>query len=226
MISSLDNPVWEALSSKQSNFNIGNEVLKYFASDIAPFVGLKHWDANDLHELIDQLPAQRSFSVMKANKEELPASFEIVFSTPLYQMYCPVLKPVTNNTIIIRCLIKEDVPMMLELTAKTKPGPFYERTIEFGNYLGIFNNNKLVAMTGDRLSLNGYTEISAICTNPDHLGNGYASYLITKASERIIQEGNIPFLHVRTDNLRAIEVYKKMGFEIRADIYFAIFRKR
>ena len=226
MISSLDNPVWEALSSRQSHFNIGNNQLKYFPADIAPFVGLKHWDSNDLKELVDHLPIQRSFSVMKAKKAELPPSFEMVFSTPLYQMYCPVLKPVTNPEIIIRKLVNEDVSMMLELTSITKPGPFYERTIEFGNYIGIFNNDRLVAMAGDRLSLNGYTEVSAICTHPDHLGKGYASYLITRASERIIAEGNIPFLHVRTDNLRAVEVYKKMGFNIRADIYFAIFRKR
>lgn len=227
MISLLDNPIWEALSNRQRHFNIGSETLKYFPKNVAPFIGLKHWGQEDLDELNDHAPADRNFSVLIAKEITLPPSFEIIFSTPLYQMYCPVLKPVTNTSTIIRSLGNDDVPMMLELTAITKPGPFYERTIDFGNYIGIFDDNdNLVAMAGDRLSVDGYTEVSAICTNTAHLGKGYASYLITRAADRIIQEGDIPFLHVRTDNLRAIEVYKKMGFAIRADIYFAIFKKK
>ncbi len=226
MISLLDNPVWEALSSKQSHFNTGNEILKYFPADIAPFIAIQRWDEKWLKILSDQIPSQRSFSILTAQKPVLPPSLEISFTTPLYQMYCPLLKPVADPGIIIHRLTDDDIPKMLELTAITKPGPFYKRTIDFGNYIGIFDNGKLVAMAGDRLSINGYTEISAICTHPDHLGKRYASYLITHACERIIQDGNTPFLHVRTDNLRAIEVYKKMGFTIRADIYFAIFRKR
>ena len=226
MTTRLDNPVWEALSSKQSNFNIGNKVLKYFPKNVAPFAGLKNWDEKDVHELTDHIPADRFFSIMIAKKVTLPASFEILFTIPLYQMYCPLLKPFKNPEIAIRKLTNDDIAMMLELTGLTKPGPFFERTIDFGNYIGIFNKDQLVAMAGDRLSLNGYTEVSAICTHPNHLGKGFASYLLSNAAERIIEESNIPFLHVKTDNLRAIEVYKKLGFEIRADVYFTIFKKR
>ena len=134
MASILDNPVWEALSSKQSHFNRGNEVLKYFPADVAPFISLKHWDQKDLDELNDHAPADRTFSVPIAKKVALPSSFEIIFSTPLYQMYCPVLKPVIVAGISIRSLGNDDISMMLELTAMTKPGPFYERIIDFGNY--------------------------------------------------------------------------------------------
>jgi predicted GNAT family acetyltransferase len=225
MITPLDNPVWEALGSRQKHFNTGNDSIKYFPSNVAPFIALQHWDKADLQRLITQIPGDRSFSVMIAKKVQLPASFEIVFTTPLYQMYCPVLKPFNNPTIAFRKLHNADIAKMLELTEKTKPGPFYERTIDFGNYVGIFNNDELVAMAGERLKVNGYTEVSAICTNPIQLGKGYASFLLSKVSEHIIKEGNIPFLHVRTDNNRAIEVYRKLGFQIRADVYFAIFKK-
>jgi ribosomal protein S18 acetylase RimI-like enzyme len=225
MITPLDNPVWEALSSRQIHFNKGNDILKYFPATVSPFVGLQHWNKTDLEELISLLPADRSFSVMNTKEVTLPASFEIVFTTPLYQMYCPVLKPFNNPAIGFRKLYNADIPQMLELTDNTKPGPFYERTIDFGNYIGIFNNDKLVAMAGERLKVNGYTEASAICTHPDFLGKGYASYLLSKVSEQIIQEASIPFLHVRSDNSRAIEVYKKLGFQIRANVYFAIFKK-
>jgi predicted GNAT family acetyltransferase len=115
---------------------------------------------------------------------------------------------------------------MLSLTELTKPGPFYQQTIEFGNYYGIFYEDELVAMAGERLQMDGYTEISAICTKPGHQGKGYAAHLFSQAAERILQNGCIPFLHVRTDNLRAIELYKRSGFEIRTDIHFAVFKKR
>jgi len=225
MITPLDNPVWEALSSKQSHFKLGNQTLKYFLSNVSPFVGLQNWTETDLQELINHLPADRSFSVMIAKEVTLPTSFEIVFTTPLYQLYCPVLNPFANPAIACRKLGNADVAQMLELTEMTKPGPFYERTIDFGNYVGIFNNDQLVAMAGERLKVNGYTEVSAICTHPDFLGKGYASFLLSKISEHIVNEGNIPFLHVKQDNSRAIDVYKKLGFQIRTDVYFAVFKK-
>ncbi len=225
MITPLDNPVWEALCSKQSYFNTGSQLVKYFPANVAPFLGLQNWANTDLPELTNQLPADRSFSVMIAREVILPTTLEIVFTTPLYQLYCPVLIPFDNPAgFAFRKLQSADVAQMLELTETTKPGPFYKRTIDFGNYIGIFNNNKLIAMAGERLKVNGYTEVSAICTHPDFLGKGYASFLLSNISEQIIKEGNIPFLHVRKDNSRAIEVYKKLGFQIRADVYFAIFK--
>ena len=225
MISILDNPAWEALSSKQSHLNEGTNQVKYFPKNVSPFIGLKNWDADDFQILNKQITSDRSFSVMIAKQISLPDSVEIFFSIPLYQMYCQHLKPIENNTTHTRKLTAADIPQMLALTEKTKPGPFYERTIELGNYIGIFDKEELVAMAGERLQLNGFTELSAVCTATDHLGKGYASYLSSKIAETIIAGGNQPFLHVRTDNLRAIQLYQKLGFEIRADVYFAVFKK-
>jgi len=95
-----------------------------------------------------------------------------------------------------------------------------------GRYYGIFENGKLVSMAGERLRPDGFIEISAICTDPSHLGKGYASVLTSYVTQTISASGNIPFLHVKTDNLRAIEVYRRAGFEIRTEMYFAIFKKR
>lgn len=220
----LDNPVWQALSGRQQHFNRGNDTLKYFPQDIAPFIALENWNKDDLTALEEHAPKARSLSYITTQKIELTTSFEIVFTTPLYQMHCPELKPVDVPANIIRNLDDKDIPMMLELTAMTRPGPFYQRTIDFGNYIGIFEEGQLVAMAGDRLKANGYCEVSAICTHPDHTGKGYGSYLITQACTRIISEGDTPFLHVRSDNAGAIRLYQKMGFRIRADINFAIFR--
>ena len=222
----LDNPVWNALSSKLNHFNLGNDLLKYFPPEVSPFIALKDWNEEDIQHLITYIPQNRSFSVLLHKEIRLPGSFEMIFKLPLYQMHSTNFKPYYSTEISIRPLTIADVPQMLSLTDLTKPGPFYQKTIEFGNYYGIFNEEELVAMAGERLQMDGYTEISAICTKPEHQGKGYAAHLFSQAAERILQNACIPFLHVRTDNLRAIELYKRSGFEIRTDIHFAVFKKR
>jgi predicted GNAT family acetyltransferase len=96
------------------------------------------------------------------------------------------------------------VDEMLTLVELTKPGPFAKRTPELGSYLGIRAAGQLVAMAGERLKPHGYTEISAVCTHPDHRGRGYASSLVSILIQRITSRNEVPFLHVRTENVDAI----------------------
>ena len=120
----------------------------------------------------------------------------------------------------------DDSPAMLELTALTKPGPFGPRTHELGYYVGIRDNGKLVAMAGERLKVPGYTEVSAVCTHPDHLGNGYAAALMKEVMRGIRDRGETSFLHVRSDNSRAIRIYERLGFRIRWEGHFAVLRRQ
>ena len=156
----------------------------------------------------------------------LPDEFKVVFAIPLYQMMCNQFQPFENHAITLLPLNEAHVPQMLRLTQQTKPGPFYERTIEFGNYYGIFNGDKLVSMAGQRLQTNTHTEVSAICTDPQHLGKSYAKVLTSHICSLIIDSGKIPFLHVRQDNVGAIALYKKLGFEISTAIHFTVFKKK
>lgn len=117
-----------------------------------------------------------------------------------------------------------DSPEMLELTALTKPGPFGPRTHELGYYVGIRDQGKLVAMAGERLKVPGFTEVSAVCTHPDHLGKGYAAALMTEVMRAIRERGETPFLHVRADNARAIAIYERLGFRTAWQGHFAVLR--
>lgn len=223
----LDNPMWEALSSRQSMFNEGDENLKMFPAEMSPFVGMHLWDEKDIAMAKEKLPKGRIFSFVFHKDIQLPLEFEIMVAIPLYQLVCTTECNCTlanPDSVVVRSLTIEDIPKMLEITAMTKPGPFTQRTIEFGDYMGIFCGEQLVAMAGNRMKVPGYSEVSAICTHPDHLGKKYASFLTAQACERIRKEGFTPFLHVKADNQRAIEVYKRMGFEIRAEVYYKIFK--
>jgi predicted GNAT family acetyltransferase len=119
----------------------------------------------------------------------------------------------------------KDSAEMIELTSLTKPGPFSTRTHELGLYLGIRDGGKLVAMSGERLKVPGHTEVSAVCTHPEHTGKGYARILMTAVMKQIRDRGETPFLHVRGDNARAIEIYEQLGFRIRKRRHFAVLRK-
>jgi len=225
-IEQLDNPAWWALHSVDKHFNIGNELVKYFPANISPFVGIENWDEKHQQELLHNLPADRSFAVMVAESFKLIDGLETVFTTTLNQLVFENFKTEYSTEMFqyIQPLGNEYIPEMLELTALTKPGPFYEKTNAFGNYVGIFQNNQLVAMAGERLHLNDYTEISAVCTHPSQTGKGFGSLLVAYLVEKIINNGQTPFLHARKDNVGAIRVYEKVGFVVRKEMNFAIFK--
>ena len=112
---------------------------------------------------------------------------------------------------------------MLALTKLTNPGPFAQRTIEFGNYYGFFEGDELVAMAGQRMHIGDHVEVSAVCTHPDHLGKGYAGILLTEQIKRVIKAGSTPFLHVLDDNYGAIRVYERVGFKARIQMLGYVF---
>jgi len=91
------------------------------------------------------------------------------------QMVCTTRPEVIPCGYAIEELKPDDVPEMLALAELTEPGPFRQRTIEFGGYMGIRDAGRLVAMAGQRLSLTGFTEVSAVCTHPEYRGRGYAN---------------------------------------------------
>ena len=164
---------------------------------------------------------------MVAESFKLIDALETVFSTTLFQLICDHLETEYPNEMFqcIQPLDDEHIPEMLALTALTKPGPFYQNTNEFGNYVGIFQDNQLVAMAGERLHLKDYTEISAVCTHPKYTGMGLGSLLVAYLANKIFEKGQKPFLHVRKDNVGAIRVYEKVGFVVRKEMNFAIFKK-
>lgn len=119
-----------------------------------------------------------------------------------------------------------DVPEMLDLVARTRPGPFSTRTIEMGTYLGIREGGALVAMAGERMRPPGWSEISAVCTAPQARGRGLASRLVRAVGAAIRARGDVPFLHAAAENVTAVALYERLGFTLRRTLEFAEFRRR
>jgi ribosomal protein S18 acetylase RimI-like enzyme len=222
----LDNPIFNALGSCQANFAETYGVVRRFPPEVTPLGGFPEPNAEGFAAVRGLLAAGGGLGLFLPERMDAPKGLEIVLDGDLLQMILEDdarLEPDRQSYDFIE-LGQADVPEMVELATLTKPGPFDTRTREMGTYLGIREDGKLVAMAGERLKLPGYTEISAVCTHPEHLGHGYAGFLMTILAERIRERGETPILHVRAENARAVQLYERLGFRRRLLSYFAVFR--
>jgi ribosomal protein S18 acetylase RimI-like enzyme len=154
--------------------------------------------------------------------DELPSGWELLGAIPGVQMDGTGLD-VGLDPEAVR-LGPTDVPEMLDLVARTRPGPFGPRTITLGRYLGIRRGGALVAMAGERMHPPGWGEISAVCTDPAHRGQGLAGRLVRAVGAVVRERGDVPFLHAAASNVTGIRLYERLGFTHRREILFAALR--
>lgn len=221
----LHNPVFYALLTRDRRLGFGNEYVKFYDEQVAPFAGFKEGYERGFSDLYDILPSGRKIVYATPLHITQPVGWQLVHEIEGLQFVYEKSNESNRDSPNIIPLTETHVPQMIELTKLTKPGPFESRTIDFGYYFGIFENYKLVAMTGQRMHVANFTEISAVCTHPDHIGKGYAQSLMQHQLQLILQQGQQPFLHVRDNNLRAIELYQRLGFIISRKMNF-YFMKR
>ena len=219
----LDNPVWNALSLTQNHFGEGDELAKRYLPEVSPLAATVDLSAEAHLRLAGMLgPGQGAGLVLTSQVSSLPG-FEIIQWIPVNQMVWEGERVSFANPGDV--LESKDAPEMLALAQLTKPGPFAIRTNELGRYIGIRKEGQLAAMAGERMRMPGLTEVSAVCTHPDHRGHGYATDLVLAMVTTIQQRGDVPFLHVAAENASAIKIYEKLGFHTRRLMQFAIVKR-
>jgi ribosomal protein S18 acetylase RimI-like enzyme len=195
-------------------------MVRYFPAAISPFAGLADYSEARFSELASVLPPGRGAAVVSPDEIVIPSGWKVNYhGVGLQMMGEGVWGPLKGNWEFVP-LQQEHVPLMVDLAKLTNPGPFGERTIEFGNFVGVFDGDRLMAMSGHRLHPTPYIEISGVCTHPDYVGRGLGGALTYYQVERIREMGEVPMLHVWAHNVGAIRLYESLGFVSRRELHF------
>lgn len=221
----LDHPVWNALTSTQCALAEGGVLARRYPPAITPFADMAEISAEGFAAL-GALMAESEIAVLFTPEPVTPpAEFKVRLAETGEQMIgAPAESSIAGVEIVT--LGADDVPAMMELTKLTKPGPFSARTHELGTFLGIRIDGQLVAMAGERMKPANYTEMTAVCVHPSHRGRGYGQMLLGAISRQILARGELPFLHVFSNNSPAIALYRRQGMEIRRRIYVTVLGRR
>ncbi|HEX9392223.1 MAG TPA: GNAT family N-acetyltransferase [Usitatibacteraceae bacterium] len=207
----LDNIAWHTLSGPHTRFASGAGNARRYASGFSPIVGFADNDRPDFAALAPLCsPGEQFYS--DGWSGPAPVDWRIDVESTMFKMVWETAMPATDEAADAVRLGPEHAAQALELATLTRPGPFGLRTIELGEYFGYFEDERLMAMAGERMHAGKLHEISGVCTHPDFQGRGLARRLMRKLIRRQMQRGEIPFLHVMHANLSARQLYERMGF--------------
>jgi predicted GNAT family acetyltransferase len=220
----LDCPIWSALTTRQSHCGGDGALARRFRADIAPFAAARDETPEAIAALAALSQADDDMSLLEPHPPPLPRGVLLKMSAPGVQMAAHAITG-GGSAARIEALSEADAPDMLALAQLTKPGPFRAATHTLGRFLGVREGARLIAMAGERLQMDGFVEVSAVCTHPDFQGRGLAGALMRAVAQRILDEGDTPFLHAYAANTGAIALYRKLGFAHRTDVTHAMWTR-
>jgi ribosomal protein S18 acetylase RimI-like enzyme len=211
--SPLDNPTWASLTGPHAHFAERRGRVRRYPEDVAPFLALPDDPGEQDWLDVAGLAGPGATVVIAAATARPPSGWEVLDEISGVQLVDDGVAAAPDPEAVR--LGPADVPEMLDLVERTQPGPFRKRTVELGTYLGIRRGGALVAMAGERLHPPGYTEISAVCTDPAHRGQGLATRLVLAVAAGIRERGETPMMHAAAANTSAIRLYLSLGFALR-----------
>lgn len=220
----LDRVIWTALTTRQRKFSEGGVSARRMHPDIGPFAAAADHAAEAVATLAALVPENGDISLLEPNPPAPPPGIERAMSAAGVQMVARQLQGSAPAALFLH-LGDADAEEMRTLALLTKPGPFQAKTHTLGRFIGIRDEGRLVAMAGERLQTDEFVEVSGICTHPDYRGRGLAAALTCAVTQRILDEGRTPFLHAYASNTGAISLYQKLGFELRAEVTHAVWKR-
>jgi GNAT superfamily N-acetyltransferase len=217
-INKLDNPTWHSLSETHKDFAIDYGDVKFYHPDYCPFGSLVNPGRAETGISLYAKKTNNFFivGIQPTINEKVRLNNELVCN----QMVLDKRIDIEIDEHIIELQTEYQKADLFALVNLVQPGYFKNKTPDLGGYYGIYKDNKLVAITGERMKMNKFTELSAIVTHPEHTGKGYAKQLITYVSNKVFNEDKIPYLHVADKNIGAVSLYSKLGFLTRRKISF------
>jgi ribosomal protein S18 acetylase RimI-like enzyme len=207
----LDNIAWHALSGAHARFAVAAGRARRYAAGFSPIIGFADVRAPDFAALAGVCASGEKFYT-EGWSGLPPAGWHIDADATMFKMLWDAPCPDEDAAPEAVLLGPQHAQQALDLATLTRPGPFGPRTIELGEYYGIFQGERLLAMAGERMCAGNWREISGVCTHPDFQGRGHGRRLMLKLVRRELQRGEAPFLHVMSSNHGARSLYARMGF--------------
>jgi len=213
----LANIFWRALTGSHAHIASGTDRVRRYAPGFPAIIAFADPARPDFASLAAYCePGDRFYCGEWGGPE--PAGWKIEVDTRMCAMLWAGASPRAVGSGDVVRLGAEHVPQMLALAALTKPGPYAQRPLEIGEWYGIVEEGRVVAMAGERAHAGGLREVSGVCTLPEFQGRGYAKRLTEHVIRSQLARGLTPFLHVASANARARAIYERMGFVVDQEI--------
>jgi ribosomal protein S18 acetylase RimI-like enzyme len=220
----LDRPIYSALVSRQAAVSQGGALARRYDPAIVPFAAAREESEECLDALRKLAGPGDTLVLLQADPIALPKGFSTTLTAEGVQMVLARPPEDVADTRIDR-LTAADAPAMLELATLTKPGPFTLKAQALGEFFGVKENGRLIAMAGERMKQEGFTEISGVCTHPDARGRGLAKLVSIFMAHRVLDRGETPYLHAFASNKAATGLYESIGFELRTMVNVAVLKR-
>jgi predicted GNAT family acetyltransferase len=219
----LDRPAWNALTTRQAEFASGSDLAWRFQPDLIPFAAAREESPEALAAL-SALPGE-FMTLAELHEPTRPAGFEDFIYAQVVQMLA-VRPPAPVDDPRIELLTEADAQEMLDLATLTRPGPFTLRAQALGEFHGVRIDGRIVAMAGERMKQEGFSELSGVCVHPDFRGRGLARDLSVFVTHRIRARGETPYLLAWASNTPAVTLYEQIGYETRARLNVRVVRRQ
>jgi ribosomal protein S18 acetylase RimI-like enzyme len=221
----LANIIWRSFIGSHAHLATGTDRIRRYARGYSPLIGYVDPARPDFQALAYFCEPGEKFYCAEWRGAE-PAGWKVEVDSSMCAMVWDAPPPGRDDSLEAVRLRGEHVPQMLALTEATRPGPFGNRTIELGEWHGVFDGDRLIAMAGERLQDGDLHEISGVCTLPEYRGRGLAKRLTALVIRVQLARGEIPFLHVASANIRALELYRRMGFVLDQEVAMRVVSRR
>ncbi len=222
----LDRIAWLTLTGRHAHVATGEGRARRYPADFAPFAAVEDPDDERCWLDLRQLYADGERLLISGTpgfSRSLPGVWAVEAVIPGVQLVATAAhrSEPDEEAFVIG---EDDAAEAADLVARTEPGPFRPRTYELGTYLGLRRDGRLVALAGERLHPPGWSELSAVCTDPDYRGQGLATRLLRAVAHLVRERGETPFLHTSATNRPAIALYRRLGYELRREVDFVALR--
>ncbi len=218
----LERPVWSALTTRQAPVSLVRGGVRRFQPAFGMFAAVEVASDEGLAALADLVRLHGDTAIVETTTTPPVPGTRVVSEALCWQMIAETPSVAPKADFEITPLTDLDAPEMLALATLTKPGPFFERTHQLGRFIGVKQDGVLIAMAGERMQPTGFTEVSGVCTLPDHRGRGYAAALMCEVMAGIVARGETPFLHSYAANAGAIRLYESLGFRFSRELTMTV----